>query len=91
MSPVFFAVAYVALALCLAAMGLRFALGPTLHDRLVSVESATIALLAGMALWALERDNLWLFDVILVIALVGFLSTVAVARFAEREEEDHDD
>ena len=48
---------------------LRLALGPTLADRVVALRSGDGAFL----------------DVALVLALVGFLATVALARFAERQ------
>ena len=70
--------------ICLVASAVRFALGPTLHDRLAAIEALTLCLLAGVAGWGIITETLWFFDAVLVLAIVGFLSTVALARFAEQ-------
>jgi len=72
----------------------RLALGPTLPDRVVALDKMTISIVAFCGLAAIWSGDAAFLDVALVLALVGFLATVALARFAERavirreEEED---
>lgn len=62
----------------------RLARGPSLPDRVVALDLMTVAIVAFCGLMALRvRDTAFL-DVALVLALVGFLATVALSRFAER-------
>jgi multicomponent Na+:H+ antiporter subunit F len=79
-----------ALVLCAALLLLRFVLGPTVMDRLVAFEAVTLASVCLAAVWAATLGTLWLYDVILVISLVGFLATVSIAIFVERREMEHD-
>ncbi|QBF30994.1 monovalent cation/H+ antiporter complex subunit F [Thalassococcus sp. S3] len=64
----------------------RLALGPSLPDRVVALDMMTIAILAFCGLAAIRADDQAFLDVALVLALVGFLATVALARFAERRK-----
>ena len=73
--------------LLLAAMGLacyRLVRGPTLPDRVVALDLMTVLATAFAALAALASGRRSVLDVALALALVGFLSTAAFARFAER-------
>ena len=65
----------------------RLAKGPSLPDRVVALDMMTVAIVAFCGLAAIRsRDGAFL-DVALVLALVGFLATVALARFAKRRAE----
>lgn len=66
---------------------LRLALGPTLPDRVVALDQMTISIVAFCGLAAIWSRDAAFLDVALVLALVGFLATVALARFAERAVE----
>lgn len=77
----------IALALVFAGVGLalwRLALGPTLPDRVVALDKMTVSIVAFCGLAAIGSGDAAFLDVALVLALVGFLATVALARFAER-------
>ena len=63
---------------------IRLALGPSLPDRVVALDMMTVAIVAYCALAAIRFDEQAFLDVAVVLALVGFLATVALARFAER-------
>lgn len=63
---------------------IRLAKGPSLPDRVVALDMMTIAIVAFCGLAAIRYDTPAFLDVALVLALVGFLATVALARFAER-------
>ncbi|MEM7525393.1 MAG: cation:proton antiporter [Pseudomonadota bacterium] len=62
----------------------RLAVGPTLPDRVVALDMMTVAIVAFCGLAAIEFGDTAFLDVALVLALVGFLATVALARYAER-------
>ena len=63
---------------------IRMVKGPSLQDRVVALDFMTEAIVAFCGLAAVRYDNAAFLDVALVLALVGFLATVALARFAER-------
>jgi multicomponent Na+:H+ antiporter subunit F len=63
----------------------RIARGPSLPDRVVALDLMTVAIVAFCGLAAIRSGDAAFLDVALVLALVGFLATVALARFAERQ------
>lgn len=63
---------------------IRLAKGPSLPDRVVALDMMTVAIVAFCGLAAIQYETAAFLDVALVLALVGFLATVALARFAER-------
>ncbi len=74
----------------------RLIKGPSLQDRVVALDFMTVAIVAFCGLAAIRYGTPAFLDVALVLALVGFLATVALARFAERNTErtrkrSHDD
>jgi multicomponent Na+:H+ antiporter subunit F len=62
----------------------RLILGPSLPDRVVALDMMTVSIVAFCGLAAIRFDEAAFLDVALALALVGFLATVALARFAER-------
>ena len=62
----------------------RIAKGPSLPDRVVALDMMTVAIVAFCGLAAIRSGDAAFLDVALVLALVGFLATVALSRFAER-------
>ena len=80
-------VSFVMVMLSLAVAFIRMALGPTLADRVVALDMMTITIIAVCGVAAVATGVAALLDVALVLALVGFLATVALARFAERRDE----
>ncbi|MCH2076010.1 MAG: monovalent cation/H+ antiporter complex subunit F [Rhodobacteraceae bacterium] len=62
----------------------RLVKGPSLPDRVVALDVITVAIVAFCGLAAIRSGDPAFLDVALVLALVGFLATVALARFAER-------
>ena len=72
--------------LSLAVAFIRLARGPSLEDRVVALDMMTVSLLAVCGVLAMSTSQPALLDVALVLALVGFLATVALARYAERRD-----
>ncbi len=74
---------------------IRLVKGPSLADRVVALDLITILAVAFSAQFAIEAGKAAFLDVAIALALVAFLATVALARFAERrlqrEEEAADD
>jgi multisubunit Na+/H+ antiporter MnhF subunit len=69
---------------------LRLAIGPSLADRVVALDMMTITIVVFCGLFAISTRDAAFLDVAIVLALIGFLATVALARYAERRfERDH--
>ena len=65
---------------------LRLVLGPSLPDRVVALDMMTVQIVAFCGLYAMLAEDTAFVDVAIVLALVGFLATVALARFVERRQ-----
>ncbi len=78
-AAILFSFACVTIALIFATI--RLLKGPTLADRVVALDLISILLVAILALFALASDVTTYMDAALVLALVAFLGTVALARF----------
>ena len=66
---------------------IRLARGPSLPDRVVALDLVTVLAVAFSALFAISSGEAAFLDVAIALALVAFLATVALARFAERHNE----
>ncbi|MEM8553595.1 MAG: cation:proton antiporter [Pseudomonadota bacterium] len=89
MSPILDTSVEIALILIVVAVLLGFVRlirGPSLPDRVVALDMMTVLIVAFCGVAAIRFDDPAFLDVALVLALVGFLATVALARFAERRE-----
>ena len=62
----------------------RLILGPSLPDRIVALDMMTVLIVSFCGLYAILSEDPAFVDVAIVLALVGFLATVALARFVER-------
>lgn len=65
--------------LCIA----RALLGPTVPDRAIALDALVVVLVNGLGIMAAKDGDGLLVDAILVIGLLGFIATLAVARFVE--------
>ena len=79
-------ISFVMVTLSLAVAFVRLAKGPTLADRVVALDMMTVSIIAVCGVAAVATGVYALLDVALVLALVGFLATVALARYAERAD-----
>jgi multicomponent Na+:H+ antiporter subunit F len=61
--------------------GYRVIVGPTTPDRVVALDGIATNVVAIAVLFALDTGEGALIDVALVLAIIGFVSTVAVARY----------
>jgi len=76
--------ALVAVALAMALCGWRLLRGPTLPDRILALDTLAINAVALVVLLGLRWQTGMLFEAALIIAMLGFVSTVALARFITR-------
>lgn len=67
-------------ALCLLC-GYRVIYGPTVPDRVVALDAIATNVVAFSVLFALKTDRGLFVTVGLVLAIIGFLSTVTVAKY----------
>ena len=81
----------VAVELALALIGVAFFLafirllrGPSLPDRVVALDLIGVLTVGSIAAYSIATDQPVLLDPATVVALVGFLSTVAFAKYLER-------
>lgn len=79
-------IGFVLLMLSMALAFVRLWLGPSLPDRVVALDLITILAVAYCALFAIAADEQAFLDVAIALALVAFLATVSLARFAERRK-----
>jgi len=77
-------ISFVMLMLGVAFAFVRLIKGPSLPDRIVALDMMTILIVSFCGLYAIMADDTAFVDVAIVLALVGFLATVALARYVER-------
>jgi multicomponent Na+:H+ antiporter subunit F len=77
-------VSLVILAIALFVALYRVVRGPTLPDRVVAIDLIGACAVCLMVAAAARRQEAAFLDAAVVIALLGFLGTVAYARYAER-------
>jgi multicomponent K+:H+ antiporter subunit F len=70
----------VAMALCL----WRLLLGPEITDRVLALDTLYVNAVALAILLGLRLDTPLLFEAALIIAMLGFVSTVALGRYLTR-------
>jgi len=78
------AIAFVALALGQILSMLRLILGPTSGDRILALDTMVINALGLVVALGIHQGAQIYFEVTLLIAMLGFVSTVALARFILR-------
>lgn len=62
-------------------VGYRVIRGPTTPDRVVGLDTVGTNVVAIAVLYALLTGQAFFVDVSLVLAIIGFLTTIAVARY----------
>ncbi|AXI48552.1 K+/H+ antiporter subunit F [Sulfitobacter sp. SK012] len=77
-------IAFVTLALGQALSMVRLVLGPTIGDRILALDTMVINALGFVVLLGIHQGIQIYFEVALLIAMLGFVSTVALARFILR-------
>ena len=74
----------IAIGVAIVIAGVRALIGPTEADRVVASDLILFGLLGLITLVGILMDNPATFDIVLVVALIGFLSSVSLARALTR-------
>ena len=77
-------ITFIALALGQVLSMVRLVLGPTSGDRILALDTMVINALGLVVLLGIHQGVQIYFEVSLLIAMLGFVSTVALARFLLR-------
>ncbi|WP_026919124.1 monovalent cation/H+ antiporter complex subunit F [Gordonia shandongensis] len=67
--------------------GYRTLRGPTTLDRLVGVDALVAIAICGLSVWVAWTADTTVVPGIVALSLVGFLGSIAVARFRVRDDE----
>lgn len=78
------AVTYIALAISQVMLMVRLVKGPTSGDRILALDTMAVNGLGLVILLGIDQGTAIYFEVALLIAMLGFVSTVALARFILR-------
>lgn len=70
------------LSLAVLAVLVRLVRGPTLPDRILALDMLTMLAISLIAVLALRTGVDLLLDIALALCLVGFVATIALARYA---------
>jgi multicomponent Na+:H+ antiporter subunit F len=66
----------------------RIERGPSMLDRTIALDMLVGAVMAALAIWSAATGRSDLVNVLVVLALVGFVGSVTLARFVAVEPED---
>ena len=83
-AAILFALACVVLAMLLCT--LRLLLGPTAQDRVLALDTLWMCAMTLALVLGIDHGSQIYFEAALLIALLGFVSTVALAKFLMRGE-----
>jgi multicomponent Na+:H+ antiporter subunit F len=74
------------LSLSMVAFIYRLIIGPSVPDRVVALDSLGVALIAMIGLISILADTSFFLDIILLLAILAFIGTVAFSKFLEKGE-----
>lgn len=77
-------IASVAVAVAMVLCAYRLWLGPETTDRILALDTLYMTVVALVVLLGLRWQTALLFEVALLVALLGFVGTVALARYITR-------
>ena len=77
-------IGFVMVGTALLLVGWRLLIGPTLPDRILALDTLYINSIALIMLFGIHAGTGLYFEAALLIALIGFVSTVAVAKYLLR-------
>ena len=73
-----------AFALALLCSLFRLLRGPGLPDRILALDTLYVNTIALLVLFGIQHDTQLLFEAALVVALLGFVGTVALSKYVTR-------
>ena len=78
--------AQVLIGLAIVCAAIRLMVGPRAHDRVLAVDTLYVNAMLLILTHGLRTGNPYVFESALVIAVLGFISTTALAKFLLRGE-----
>lgn len=79
-----FIIAFVAIAVAQVMSMVRLVIGPSTGDRILALDTMVVNAIGLIVLLGIAQGSRIYFEVTLIIAMLGFVSTVAYARFILR-------
>jgi len=74
-------VAFIVLAVSISFCFYRLVVGPTSPDRVVAMDTISAVIIAMIAVYSIKEGTALFYDAILVLSVLGFVGTVAMAKF----------
>ena len=74
-------IALILLGLALLVSAVRIIIGPTLGDRVLALDLMTVVAMGFIGAIAIRTGQMLYLDIAIALALLGFLATVALARY----------
>lgn len=65
---------------------IRLLIGPTVHDRVLALDTLWMCAMLLAIMFGIRFGNLIYFEAAMLIALLGFVSTIALTKFMMRGE-----
>ncbi|CEA06004.1 monovalent cation/H+ antiporter subunit F [Lysinibacillus sp. BF-4] len=62
----------------------RMVKGPTASDRVVALDSLGVSLISLIALFSIFVETVFFLEIILLLAILSFIGTVAFSKFIEK-------
>ncbi|MBN2300312.1 MAG: hypothetical protein JXC31_03890 [Acholeplasmataceae bacterium] len=66
---------------------LRFVIGPSLSDKVVSLDTFNMIIIGVIAMLALIFNNELYLDIVIIFAILSFLETIVFARYLEAKKD----
>ncbi|HLR23155.1 MAG TPA: Na(+)/H(+) antiporter subunit F1 [Pseudogracilibacillus sp.] len=63
---------------------IRILLGPTFSDRVIAMDVVGVNLISAIAIVSILFETKFFLDVMLVLGILAFISTISYAKFMER-------
>lgn len=80
------AFAFICILLAMLFCTVRLLLGPTAHDRVLALDTLWMCAMLLSLMMGITFGNLIYFEAAMLIALLGFVSTIALTKFLMRGE-----
>lgn len=77
-------IAFAALSISQVMAMIRLVIGPSVGDRILSLDTMVVNAIGLIVLLGISQGTQIYFEVAMIIAMLGFVSTVALARFVLR-------
>jgi multicomponent Na+:H+ antiporter subunit F len=81
----FFTVVLVALGVLSVGGLVRIVAGPTIWDRLLGMTLISSKIIVAIVIFSMILDRSFIMDIAIIYSLLGFISSVLIARFIERK------